>query len=223
VLIEGYNCGPLVAGDPLIRRSGFWSNYLLGLCGPGVGAGPEWFGDDGADVDAMGEVLLDPDRWPVFRVPCKGGHGIAVVYRNLVGDYGVDYLATHPPGQAAQRIASWEGEVEGGALNWSELTRIVESSVLDGGDAARQATGLLLLLPLLREPALPDEAVTTVTAALVAVGVPSEAAPRTARSLLDHAETGPWHERDWSSPLSGSGAGALLPECRGVLAWLGLA
>ncbi|MEV4427707.1 hypothetical protein AB0K23_20405 [Streptomyces sp. NPDC049602] len=28
VLIKGYGNGPLVAGEPLLARLGFWSNYL---------------------------------------------------------------------------------------------------------------------------------------------------------------------------------------------------
>ncbi|WP_277622446.1 hypothetical protein [Streptomyces sp. CB03238] len=31
MLIKGYDDGPLVAGEPLLTRPGFWSNYLLGL------------------------------------------------------------------------------------------------------------------------------------------------------------------------------------------------
>ncbi|MFB7225569.1 hypothetical protein [Streptomyces sp. NPDC056227] len=69
MLIKGYDDGPLVAGESLLARPGFWSNYLLVMCNDGACAersAPEWFGDDGADDDAMSEVLFDPDR-PVPR------------------------------------------------------------------------------------------------------------------------------------------------------------
>ncbi|MDQ0990528.1 hypothetical protein QFZ74_001756 [Streptomyces sp. V3I7] len=33
--IKGYDHGPLVAGEPLLDRPGFWSNYLLAMCGYG--------------------------------------------------------------------------------------------------------------------------------------------------------------------------------------------
>ncbi|MFE6759233.1 hypothetical protein ACFVDQ_37545 [Streptomyces sp. NPDC057684] len=68
MLIKGYD-GPLVAGESLLARPGFWSNHLMPLCSDGAGAerpAPEWFGDDGADTDALSETLFDPERWPVF-------------------------------------------------------------------------------------------------------------------------------------------------------------
>ncbi|MFF2573169.1 hypothetical protein [Streptomyces sp. NPDC058084] len=57
---------------------------------------PEWFGEDGADAEVLSEVLFDPEHWPVFRVPAEDGPGAVVIYRNLDGDYGTDYLRTHP-------------------------------------------------------------------------------------------------------------------------------
>ncbi|MER5918209.1 hypothetical protein ABT124_50280 [Streptomyces sp. NPDC001982] len=221
MLIEGYDGGPLVAGEPLVARPGFWSNHLLGSCCRDVGAEPEWFGDDGADVDAMSEVLMDPERWPVFRVPLEGGYGVVVVYRNLVGDYGVDYLLTHPSRSSAHRIASWEGDLEGDTLRWRELIRIADSpsSVAEGIEDP--AARLLLLLPLLNDHALPDEAVETFSAALVAVGAPQDTAPNTAEHLLDHSAGGVWHDPTWTSPLSGS-SGSPGSTGSGVLARLGI-
>ncbi|MFF0431731.1 hypothetical protein ACFYU9_05830 [Streptomyces sp. NPDC004327] len=35
MLIEGYDVGPLVAGESLPARPGFWSNYLLAMCSDG--------------------------------------------------------------------------------------------------------------------------------------------------------------------------------------------
>lgn len=119
MLIMGYDGGPLVAGESLLARPGFWSNYLMAMSGGGSSAAhadPECFGDDGADTDALSEVLLDPERWPVFRVPAEDGPGAVVIYRNLIGDYGIDYLLTHPGGSYAQRIASWEGCLSGTGL-----------------------------------------------------------------------------------------------------------
>ncbi|MFF4426318.1 hypothetical protein ACFY04_37070 [Streptomyces sp. NPDC001549] len=67
---------------------------------------PEWFGDDGADADAVSEVLLDPEHSPAFRVPTEGGPGAVVIYRNLVGDDGTDHLLAHPDRSYAQQIAT---------------------------------------------------------------------------------------------------------------------
>ncbi len=56
MLIKGYDYGPLVAGEWLLERSGFWSNHLLAMCrftSGEIRPAPEWFGDDGADTDAL--------------------------------------------------------------------------------------------------------------------------------------------------------------------------
>ncbi|MFE9388781.1 hypothetical protein [Streptomyces sp. NPDC006784] len=101
MLIDGYDGGPLVPGESLPTRPGFWSNHLLAMCSDGRTAErlvPEWFGEDGADADAVSETLFDPERWPVFRLPAEDGPGAVVVYRNLDGDHGVDYLLVHPGG-----------------------------------------------------------------------------------------------------------------------------
>ncbi|WP_351234975.1 hypothetical protein [Streptomyces sp. NPDC002133] len=221
VLIEGYNGGPLVAGEPLAARPGFWSHHLWGPCCRDAGAVPEWFGDDGADVDAMSEVLMDPERWPVFRVPVEGGYEAVVVYRNLVGDCGVDYLFTHPSWSTARQIASWEGDLVGDSLRWHELFRIVDSPSSIAEGIEDPAARLLLLLPLLTEHALPDEATARLTAALIAVGAPQDTAPITAQHLLEHSAGSPWHDPTWGSPLSG-GSGPPSPAGSGVLARLGI-
>jgi hypothetical protein len=221
VLIEGYGGGPLTAEEPLVARPGFWSNHLLGSCCRDAGAEPEWFGDDGADVDAMSEVLMDPERWPVFRVPFEGGYEVVVVYRNLVGEYGVDYLLTHPSRSSAHRIASWEGDLEGDALRWRELIHIADSPRSGAEGIENPAARLVLLLPLLKDHALPDEAVEMLSAALVAVGAPQDTAPATAEHLLDHATGGVWHDPTWSSPLSGSSGSPGSTES-GLLARLGI-
>ncbi|MEU7039271.1 hypothetical protein ABZ958_37285 [Streptomyces sp. NPDC046237] len=42
------------------------------------------------------------------RVLAEDSPGTVVIYGNLVGDYGTDFLATHPERGHAQQIASWE-------------------------------------------------------------------------------------------------------------------
>ena len=37
VLIKGYDYGPLVPGEPLLKRAGIWSNHLLGMCSADTG------------------------------------------------------------------------------------------------------------------------------------------------------------------------------------------
>ncbi|MGW8885838.1 hypothetical protein [Streptomyces sp. NPDC055749] len=207
MLIKGYDDGPLVAGESLLARLGFWSNYLLAMCSDGACAerpSPEWFGDDGADSDAMSEVLFDPEQWPTFRVPAEDGPGAVVIYRNLVGDYGTDYLLTHPDRSCAQQIAGWEGDFSGTGLTWHELVGIADSPSAAAEGVQDRAARLLLLLPLLTDPDLPEAARARLIAALTAVGAPQDTASTTAEHLLAHLERRSRHDPAWESPLSGS-------------------
>ncbi|MFB7554874.1 hypothetical protein [Streptomyces brevispora] len=207
MLIEGYDDGPLVAGESLLARSGFWSNYLLAMCSDGSSAAhpvPEWFGDDGADNDALSEVLFDPERWPVFRVPAADGPGAVVIYRNLVGDYGIDYLLTHPGRSYAQQIASWEGDLSGTGLTWHELVRIADTPSPAAEGVEDTAARLLLVLPLLTEPDVPEEAPARLSAALASAGAPQDTASNTAEHLLTRLTKRSRHDPTWGSPLSGS-------------------
>lgn len=201
MLIKGYAGyeGPLVAGESLLARPGFWSAYLLATCGEGSTADaplvPEWFGDDGADTDACFEILFDPELWPVFRIPVAGGPGAVVIFRNLYGDYGTDYLLTPPDGSAAQLSAT--------GLTWQEMVRIADdpSPAADGveGSAAR----LLLLLPLLDDLDIPETAPARLGAALTAAGAPQQTAPHAAEHLLTRLMRRSRHDPTWGSPLSG--------------------
>ncbi|MEU0299461.1 hypothetical protein ABZ252_08330 [Streptomyces sp. NPDC006175] len=205
MLIEGYDA-PLVAGEPLLARRGFWSNHLLAMCGGGPGAGrasPEWFGDDGADTDALSETLFDPGRWPVFRIPAAHGPGAVVIYRNLVGDYGIDYLLTHQGGSGAQRTGSRQGEFSGAGLTWQDLVRMADHPCRTAEGVEDAAARLLLALPLLDDLEVPEAAPARLGAALVSAGAPQETAPETAERLLAHLLGRPRHEAAWGSPLSG--------------------
>jgi hypothetical protein len=207
VLIEGYDDGPLDAGESLLARPGFWSNYLSEICAGGANAErpvPEWFGEDGADVDALSEILFDPERWPVLRVPSADGSGVVVVFRNLVGDYGTDFLLIHPGQSYAQQIASWEGELSGTGLAWRELVRIAESPAPEADGVDEPAARLLLLLPLLilNDLEVPDEAPARLSAALTAVGVAQDIALITTEHLLTGLTGKSWHDPAWGSPLS---------------------
>ncbi|WP_345584373.1 hypothetical protein [Streptomyces prasinosporus] len=205
--MKGYDGGPLVAGESQLARPGFWSNYLLAMCSDGACAerpAPEWFGDDVADADAMSEVLFDPEHWPAFRVPAEDGPGAVVIYRNMVGDYGTDYLLTHPDRSCAQQIASWEGDFSGIGLTWHELVRIADTSSAAAEGVQDTAARLLLLLPLLTDPDLPEAAPARLTATLAAAGAPQETASITAEHLLAHLERRSRHDPTWKSPLSGS-------------------
>ncbi|WP_329286875.1 hypothetical protein [Streptomyces sp. NBC_00691] len=207
MLITGYDVGPLVPGESLLVHPGFWSNYLLAMCSDGGCPErplPEWFGEDGADVDALSEVLFDPEHWPAFRVPAEDSPGAVVIYRNLDGDYGTDYLLTHPGRSYAEQIASWDGDFSGTGLTWHELIRIAESPSLADEGVQDAATRFLLLLPLLTDPDVPETASAKLIAALTAVGAPQETASIAAEHLLAHLTKRSRHDPTWASPLSGS-------------------
>ncbi|MFF8745433.1 hypothetical protein [Streptomyces californicus] len=208
MVITGYEDGPAVVGEELVGRAGFWGCHLLGLCEEGAcdeRAEPAWFGGDGADADALAEVLFDPERWPVFRVPVEGaapGGGVAVVYRNLDGDGGVEY----------RRTGGVTGAVTGGAtgcgtgdvrLSWGELVAVADGPGGGGDGVLDRDERFLMLLPCLRgtwEEAVVRE---RMVAALVAVGTPEDTVERAAGHLLGHLERRAVHEPGWKSPLSG--------------------
>ncbi|MBD3554397.1 hypothetical protein [Streptomyces sp. SP18CM02] len=212
MVIIGYGGGPAVVGEELVGRAGFWGCHLLGLCEDGAcdeRAEPAWFGGDGADADALAEVLFDPERWPVFRVPVEGAApagGVAVVYRNLDGDGGVEYRRTGAVAGGAT------GAVTGGAtgggtgdvrLSWGELVAVADGPGGGGDGVSDRDERFLLLLPCLRgtwEEAVARE---RVVAALVAVGAPEDTVERAAGHLLGHLERRAVHEPGWKSPLSG--------------------
>ncbi|WP_353946908.1 hypothetical protein ABII15_38315 [Streptomyces sp. HUAS MG91] len=207
MLIKGYDEGPLVAGESLLARLGFWSNHLLVLCSDGSCGeppSPECFGDDGADTDAMSEVLFDPEHWPAFRVPATDGLGAVVIYRNLVGDYGTDYLLTHPGRSYAQQVASWEAGFSGAGLTWQELVRIADNPYSAAEGVQDTAARLLLLLPHLMDSDLPTAVLARLTTALTVVGAPQDTAATTAEHLLAHLARRSRHDPTWESPLSGS-------------------
>ncbi|MFF7082695.1 hypothetical protein [Streptomyces lavendulae] len=189
MLIKGYDVGPLVPGESLLVRPGFWSNYLLAMQRWGGCAEhpvPEWFGEDGADVDALSEVLFDPEHWPAFRVPAEDSPGAVVIYSNLDGDCGTDYLLTHPGRSYAEQIASWDGDFSGTGLTWHELIRIAESPSLADEGVQDAAPRFLLLLPLLTDPDVPETASARLIAALTAVGAPQDTASIATEHLLAH-------------------------------------
>lgn len=158
MLIEGYcyEGGPLTAGEPLAARPGFWANHLLEWCaaGPdGERPEPEWFGDDGADTEALAEVLYDERAWPVLRAPFGDGHRVVVVLRNVAGDPGLDFLLTHPGWARAEALLSYDGDRHGPGLGWRRLLHVAETVPDAGPDEGLSDPDvrLLLLLPLLED------------------------------------------------------------------------
>ncbi|MDQ0990529.1 hypothetical protein [Streptomyces sp. V3I7] len=152
----------------------------------------------------MSEVLFDCERWPVFRVPAADGPGVVVIHRNMVGDYGIDYLLTHPGRSYAQQVAGWEGGLSGTGLPWHELVRIAETPSPTAEGVRDTAARLLLILPLLSDSDVPETAPARLGAALTSAGAPQDTVSHTAEHLLVHLTRRAHHDHTWGSPLSGS-------------------
>ncbi|MFJ9697276.1 hypothetical protein [Kitasatospora sp. NPDC101183] len=175
--ISGYLDGPFVAGEPLLVRGGFWTNHLAAVCR----VDPEWFGEDGGDADAILDELMGPDAWPTLRVPFGGGHAVLIVYRNLDGDSGLDYLLTHPGWARAEILASIDGDRHGPGLDWRRLVRIADTPDPAAPGVHAPAERLLLLLPaLVGEEASAER----LAEALAAIGAPAGDTEATAEWLL---------------------------------------
>ncbi|WP_235453969.1 hypothetical protein [Streptomyces olivochromogenes] len=149
----------------------------------------------GADWDAAMELyhVLSAEReWPVFSVPLSSGHTILVVYRNIEGDRGVDYLIHHPAWSAAETLAVDDGHFMGPGMAWPELLSTARQPATEG--VADLDARLLLLFPTLGDARLPDDATVALTTALTALTVIEETA-EVASMLLDNQ--GQWSPAHW--------------------------
>lgn len=126
-----------------------------------------------------------------------------MIYRNLDGDYGTDYLLTHPGRSCAEQIASWDVGLSGTGLTWRELIRIADSPSFAADGVQDTAIRFLLLLPLLTDPDMPESASARLMAALAVVGAPQDTASIAAEHLLAHLARRARHDPTWASPLSG--------------------
>ncbi|MCH0538590.1 hypothetical protein I3F58_03250 [Streptomyces sp. MUM 203J] len=189
--IPGHEGGPLIEGNAYLDHPLFWPVHL-GSCLRGEDAQRAAFG---ADWDAAMELYraLSADReWPVFSVPLRSGHTIYVVYRNLGGDQGVDYLISHPTWPVAETLAVDDGHFMGPGAAWPELLSAARQPAQEGvGDTDAR---LLLLFPTLGDARLPDDAAVPLTAALAALTLIEEPA-EVAGMLLENQ--GQWEPAHW--------------------------
>ncbi|MFZ4298594.1 hypothetical protein ACOZE3_11875 [Streptomyces cinereoruber] len=95
----------------------------------------------------------------------------------------------------------------GTGLTWCELTGIADAPS-SRAEAPGPAEGVQdtasLLLPLLTDPDVPEEAPARVATALTEIGAPVRTASATANHLLAHLARRSRHDPAWASPLSGS-------------------
>lgn len=197
---------PVVAGEELLELPGFWAAHLMWLSQTEeYDPVPEWFGVDGADVDAALDAIGNEERWPVFRIPFADGHTATVLQRNFPDDPATEYFLTHPEWGRHGHLATVSGHQAGPGLSWRELHHIARTPDFEAPGLHAEFARLLLLLPALGDEYLPEEAGAVVGGALTQAGVPAALAPHLAEALLaDHPL---WEPAAWTlpsaSPLSG--------------------
>jgi len=104
--------------------------------------------------------------WPVFSAQLSRGYQMNLLLRNYPGDWGLDYLLTHPDSDHVVVTASLEGNFRGPALSWQELVDVAQLPDPRLDPAER----LLMLLPAMTDISMPADAVAIVAEAVTEVG-----------------------------------------------------
>jgi hypothetical protein len=203
MLITGFESDPLTDGSYLLGDPAFWALHL-GIPGAGgFGDLEEAFGVDIVEAEELDDRMLDHDHWPVFTVPLHSKGNIHIIYRNLDGDMGVDYVLAHPDWPHDLRLAAAEGCFIGPALSWPELSTIAGQPPTSTDDTLVDAASrLLILLPALGDADLPDDAIPTVAAALSEVTTSPE--PARIAKLLLHNNGAYWKPATWQQLSNGA-------------------
>lgn len=215
VLIAGYENDPLVDGAPFLMESLFWPTYLVSTVAiyddTMVNAA---FGVDHEDVMSYYRRLTNKSRWPVFRIGLRDGHEIDVIYRNLDGDMGIDFVLCRTGGEHPLHLAALEGHHSGPGLSWPELVAGATFPDVSYGVVEPDAR-LLLLLPAFGDADPPETAAVMVATALASRGARSGAAAL-AEALLADSELWPRWRRQSDGVLVCNGRYSRRnPEARG--------
>ncbi|MER7938116.1 MULTISPECIES: hypothetical protein [unclassified Streptomyces] len=190
--IPGYEGGPLVEGTAYLDDPLFWPVHL-GSCLRDEHAQRAAFGADWDAAMDLYHVLSAAREWPVFDVPLGSGHTIHVVYRNIEGDRGVDYLIHHPAWSGAEILAVDDGHFMGPGMAWPELLSAARQPATEG--VADPDARLLLLFPTLGDARLPDDAAVALTTALASLTLIEETAEVAGRLLEFQGQWSPVHWR----------------------------
>ncbi|MCX5140095.1 MULTISPECIES: hypothetical protein [unclassified Streptomyces] len=189
--IAGYEGSPLVDGSRFLDLPLFWpchfGSSLWGEEAQAVAFGPDW-----DDAQELYRTLSSPDEWPAFTVHLHSGYALHVVYRNMEGDHGVDYLLSHPDWAEAVTLATDDGHFMGPGLSWPELEASADQTSTSGvGDPDAR---LLLLFPVLGDADVPETAAPRLAAALERLTIVEDPAGL-ARALLENQ--GQWTPASW--------------------------
>ncbi|MGC5399632.1 hypothetical protein ACPXCP_28340 [Streptomyces sp. DT20] len=189
--IAGYEDGPLVDGSRFLGLPLFWPCHL-GSSLWGEEAQAVAFGADWDDAQELYKTLSSPDEWPTFTVHLHSGYALHVVYRNLEGDHGVDYLLSHPDWTEAVTLATDDGHFMGPGLSWRELEASTDQDAASG--VTDPNTRLLLLFPMLGDADVSEAAAPRLASALAELTIVEDPA-EVARVLLENQ--GQWNPASW--------------------------
>jgi hypothetical protein len=193
VKIPGYENDPLIDGVHLLDERSFWPVHLLQCTRGEPGELCSTFGVEEADLWQFYDRTSDEQQWPVFSISLPSRHVLHVVYRNIAGDAGYDYVLHRPDWAATVWLATIDGHFRGPGLCWPELLAAARTGTGAGQLAAPEAR-MLLLLPVMADDELPADAEARLAGALTACGATGDARGL-ARAVLN--DQGLWGPRHW--------------------------
>ncbi|GAA3181963.1 hypothetical protein [Nonomuraea roseoviolacea] len=204
MLITGFESHPLTESSHLLSDPVFWALHSCQIGADGLDDLEEAFGVDIVYAEELHGRVFDHDHWPVFTVPLRSTSNIHIVYRNLDGDMGLDYVLTHPGWPHDLHLATVDGNFIGPGLSWPELITIANRPPTSGRETLLDpASRLLILLPALGDADLPDTAVPTVAAALSELTTSPQPA-RIAETLLRPNNHAYWEPATWQQLSNGA-------------------
>ncbi|MET7333335.1 hypothetical protein [Nonomuraea sp. NPDC005650] len=203
MLITGFEGYPLTEDSYLLSDPVFWAIHSALTGAAGLNDIEEAFGVDIVDAEELHDRMFDHDHWPVFTVPLRSTGNIHIIYRNLDGDMGLDYVLAHPDWPHDLHLTAVEGNFIGPGLSWPELITIANLPPMSGDGALLDAASrLLILLPALGDADLPDTAVLTVAAALSELTTSPE--PARIAEILLHDNQAYWEPATWQGLSNGA-------------------
>ncbi|MEU6777623.1 hypothetical protein ABZ912_00365 [Nonomuraea angiospora] len=203
MLVTGFEDCPLVDGSYLLDDPVFWALHVLQIGVIGLTDIEEAFGVDLVYAEELENQIFDDDHWPVFTVPLRSTGSIHIIYRNLDGDMGLDYVLTHPDLPHDLGLAAVAADFIGPGMSWPELITIANQPPAAGDRTLLDAAGrLLILLPALGDADLPDTAVPTVAAALSELTTSPD--PDHIAEILLHNDKAYWRPATWEQLSNGA-------------------
>jgi hypothetical protein len=159
--------GLITGGSEFMDRPGFWAAHYLNQSVDEDDLAAEVWGVPIETIREVMEQLTDPASWPAFEIGLDGDAKLAVVYRNMDGDYGVDYLLVPGSEQECVMVAALEGHYRGPGISWPELSAVADRFA----DPLERARAMLLLGPMLGDvEAVEPEAIAELAEALRLTG-----------------------------------------------------